>query len=358
MLLTLGAWFHNIDPVIVQIQGNLAIRWYGLSYIAGFAIAWLLLRWMAGRKLVLIPRPVAFDFIVQVAIGVIVGGRLGYVLFYQPDLLMEFESAFPWWGVLNIPKGGMASHGGMIGMIIAAWLWARKWRAAAEKDPSITPPPLLHLLDVICLISPPGILMGRIANFINGELLGRIVAMPGEPGPWWSVRFPQELTEPNLWPELTAAQQSDLARMVLSVEPTGDVARGAAILIREAQLGNPVVVAELEALTSARHPSQLYQAFAEGVLTFLVMWWLWRRPRKPGMMLAVFLMVYGVGRVATEFIRLPDAHLQMQRIAGLSRGQWLSVAMVVIGAGLLWWVVRRSRAAPLGGWATAVRAQR
>jgi phosphatidylglycerol:prolipoprotein diacylglycerol transferase len=261
----------------------------------------------------------------------VVGGRLGYVLLYQPSLLWRFEGSFPWWGVIDLAHGGMASHGGMVGLVLVCVYWAAKLRKAGIAGASA-----LHLMDCVVLTAPPGIFLGRIANFINGELLGRIAAMPGEPAPWWAVRFPQELTEPKLAPALNAGQERALwdliARHTNPGESTGDAL---ARIIGAIQSGAMTLKAELTPLLSARHPSQLYQAFAEGVVLMAVLWLVWRPSRRHGVALAWFLMVYGVGRIVTEFWRLPDAHLAVQRFAGLSRGQWLSVAMVVIGAVVL-----------------------
>jgi len=239
----------------------------------------------------------------------------------------------------------------MVGMVLACLWWARSLRRGGEPRASA-----LHLMDALALVSPPGILLGRLANFVNGELLGRTVAGPGEPAPWWSVRFPQELLEPNFAPVLTVEQQNRLTEIVAYVQPQG----GPEIMalreaIRRIQSGDIKLESALTPLLSARHPSQLYQGFAEGVVTFAVLWWIWRVPRKPGVMLAWFLIVYGVGRIATEFWRLPDAHLIVPRIAGLSRGQWLSAAMVVIGTVVLWWVTTRSKAPAMGGWRVTPR---
>ncbi|MCA9312030.1 MAG: prolipoprotein diacylglyceryl transferase, partial [Phycisphaerales bacterium] len=184
------------------------------------------------------------------------------------------------------------------------------------------------------------------ANFINGELLGVVVAKPGEAAPWWSVRFPQELME-RPTPE-QQAQVLEIAREFgQGAENSYDAA---AWLVGAVQRGNPEVQAAVEPIVSARAPSQLLQAFMEGVVLLAVLWWIWRRPRRPGVVGAWFLMVYGASRVLTEVWRLPDEHLSVGRPLGLSRGQWLSVAMVGAGAALLWWVLRRSQREPVGGW--------
>lgn len=350
----LAVWTHDLSPYVVRLSGDFGIRWYGVSYLLGWAIAILLLKWMARKRWVLLAPEGVFDFMLTLFFGMVVGGRLGYVLVYQPTLFMHFEPTFPWWGVLDIAHGGMASHGGMVGLVLACVVWARKMRRAGIKQASA-----LHLMDCVALTAPPGIALGRIANFINGELLGKVVAGPGEPAPSWAVRFPQELLERRGELNLSEEQQTKLAEIVGRVIRPGETVDSAIGRIIEAvQNGSTSLKAEITPLLSARHPSQFYQAFAEGVVVMLVLWWIWRRPRKPGVALAWFLIVYGIGRVATEFWRLPDAHLHLQRIAGLSRGQWLSVGMVAIGAVVLIWISLKSKAQPLGGWSKSNNAPR
>lgn len=339
-LLAQGAWLHDLDPVLFPIRGSIAVRWYGLSYIAGFVVAWLVMTWMARRKLVLFDTDRVSDVILGAVIGVLVGGRLGYALFYGQHLLTDFSSGFPFWGLLDLTRGGMASHGGMIGLLVGAW-----WMGRREKVPA------LHILDALALVAPAGIVFGRLANFVNGELLGKVVAGPGEDAPSWAVRYPQELLHrPS--PEQTAWMTDLLVRS--GDEPTEQNLGGiASQLIMGVQSGSAEVVASVEPQLSARHPSQLYQAVAEGLIVAIVIWAVWRTPRRSGVISAWFLIVYGLGRIATEFIRLPDVGVATW--GGLSRGQWLSTLMVFIGAALLGHIAKRSRAGawhePVGGWA-------
>jgi phosphatidylglycerol:prolipoprotein diacylglycerol transferase len=336
----LAAWLHDIDPFAVRFTETLGVRWYGLSYVAGFLAAWALLKALARRGLILAQPNHVADLIFAVIVGTLAGGRLGYCLFYRPELFIDVRSGVPFWGVLALTEGGMASHGGMIGITLACVWFARRHRV-----------PLLHVMDCIAFAAPIGILLGRVANFVNGELLGRIVALPGEPAPWWAVKFPQELLEGHA-PALTDRQQEDLARLLAEVSPPDQPAGidALATLIDRVQAGDASLASRLDPLISARHPSQVYQAIAEGVVVFIVLAMLWRRPRKPGVIVAAFFVTYGVGRILTEFIRLPDAHLAHQRFAGLSRGQWLSALMVLVGVALLGWIVR-SPSRRLGGWA-------
>ncbi len=338
----LAAYFNSFDPVALgPLPGGITIRWYGLAYIAGFACAWFVMVRLAKRGLIAIPADRVGDAIMAFVIGTLVGGRLGYVLFYRPSLLAEFDGSFPFWGLLKINEGGMASHGGMIGLGVAAWWVARKYKA-----------PTLHIIDVLCLTGPIGIVFVRIMNFINGELLGRIVAQPGERGPWWSVRFPTELFERPMDVQDAELREQALRELVVDRGlwlPGDQFSVAISRLLSEVRTGQQGAVEALTPLLSARHPSQLYQAFAEGLLSLAVLWIVWSSPRRPGVIAAWFFVVYGVGRVITEFWRLPDAHLQSPTLAGLSRGQWLSVGLVLAGFALFAFVRTRG-AERVGGW--------
>lgn len=341
MLTLADAWLHTLDPVVFPIAGDLAVRWYGLAYIGGFLLGWGLLRLLAARRVILLTPTQVTDLMLALILGVLVGGRLGYVLFYDPAMLVRFTASPPWWGLFAINQGGMASHGGIVGVIVATLLFSRRAKL-----------PWLHTLDCVAFVAPLGLLLGRVANFINGELLGRIVALPGEPGPRWSVRYPQELLSGHA-PALTEAQERTLVTLAEPFRMAGEQYYNPAIerMIGALQRGGPraeALAADLPSVLSARHPSQLYQAFAEGAVLFAALALVWAKPRKPGVVGCWFLIVYGVGRVLTEFWRLPDDQLAVQRIAGLSRGQWLSALMVAAGVAVLPVVMRR-KAAPLGG---------
>ncbi len=341
---TLGAWLHTLDPFAVRLSHDVGIRWYGLAYIAGFVGAWLILRALAKRRLILLNAEQVTDALFAIVLGTLVGGRLGYILIYDQSLLWSFSNAPPWWGALAINRGGMSSHGGMAGIAVACWWTAR--RAAV---------PALHVMDCFALVGPIGVFFGRLANFVNGELLGRVVAAPGEPAPGWAVKYPQELLEGHA-PELSAEQQLALDDLLLRVASPGDT-RGDAIrtLIDDIQSGATDLAEDLAPLLASRHPSQLYQALAEGIIVGVALWLLWAKPRRPGFIIAWFFIIYGVGRIITEFWRLPDAHLAVQRPAGLSYGQWLSAGMLVIGAAILWKTARAAQAPKIGGWATRAR---
>ncbi|MFI4855569.1 MAG: prolipoprotein diacylglyceryl transferase [Phycisphaerales bacterium JB065] len=341
---TLAAWLHDIDPIAFG-----PVRWYGLSYIAGFVIAYFMLRAMAMRGMLRIPAQAVLDALLALVIGVLVGGRLGSVIFYNPHLITEFTSSVPFWGVLAINKGGMASHGGMVGVILACW-----WIARVHKLP------MLHVADMMALVAPVGLMLGRIANFVNGELLGRIVARPWEEAPWWAVKFPQELGQRTLeWYEGvnpdTRAAMNELTIAYLQPEDAAsltEIERVHAVsgfVTQSIQQGVSVVSEQIEPLLNARHPSQLYQAFFEGVVLFVVLWAIAWRARKPGVIGSWFLIVYGAGRIFTEFYRLPDVGVS-GFFPGLSRGQSLSALMIVAGFGLLAWVCLKSDQPRMGGW--------
>ncbi|MEZ6242302.1 MAG: prolipoprotein diacylglyceryl transferase [Phycisphaerales bacterium] len=342
----LGGWFHDISPYVLRFSEDFGIRWYGLSYIAGFVIAYVLLRWLSKRGFTPIPKERVFDAIVVLVMGTVLGGRLGYILIYKPSLLWTFSHTPPWWSALAINNGGMASHGAFIGLIIAAWWVSRGFKDEQGNRIGACPP--LHVMDLLSLLGMAGYSIGRVANFINGELLGRIVAAPGEHAPWWGVRFPQEILTDHR-PELTFEQQLRLDALIDEFAHQGDTIPQASQRVLDALWrGAPDVQARLEPLISARHPSQLYQSL-EGVIVGLIVWWIARKPRLPGVIGCWFLITYGAARITTEIWRLPDDHLKVQRPLGLSRGQWLSAAMILAGAFILTIITKRG-GAKMGGW--------
>lgn len=351
----LAAWFHDLDPIILRISGDFAVRWYGVAYAVGFFLGWLQLNWL-GRRGVSLLRPERVpDTMMALIFGVVIGGRLGYVLFYDQQLIAVFTGSFPFWGVLMVNKGGMAFHGALLGLVVAAFMLSRGTR---QPDGSrVGRMPMPHLADLIAFAGVAGLMLGRIANFVNGELLGQIVARPGEPGPWWSVQFPQEIGGDHLVPYTT--QQLGELNTILDRFGRSTVGIGHARdrLMDAIQTGtgpeHTRLIAELVPLVSSRHPSQIYQAIAEGPILGLVLWLLWMKPKCPGVIVYTFMIVYGVLRVVIEqFFRLPDAQLSVQRILGLSRGQWLSLGMIVAGVvGLaMTRALTRYKDVRLGGW--------
>ena len=268
----------QFDPVALSI-GPIALRWYGLMYLLAFGQFLLLGRWLIARRGVYYPyshwqKQHLEDFLFYGMVGVIVGGRLGEVLFYHPGYY--FANPLQ---ILAIWKGGMSFHGGFLGVLAALTLWARKrglhWFAVS---------------DFIAPLAPLGLACGRIGNFINGELWGR-VANPNLP---WAMIFPQ----------------------------AGD------------QL--------------ARHPSQLYHVALEGLLLFVVLWFFSRRPQPPAATSGLFLLGYGLCRFATEFFREPDSGIFGFSYA-ISMGQWLSLPMIIIGSLLLWLAYSHNKTIHLDG---------
>ena len=248
----------QIDPIAFSI-GPLAVRWYGLMYLAGFAAGWWLGLGRIKKGLAPITRQQFDDLVFLMVLGVILGGRLGYVLFYKPG----YYAVHPL-EILAVWQGGMSFHGGFLGVMLAMWLAAR--RQGVD---------FLRLTDFLAPLCPLGLAAGRIGNFINGELYGRVTDLP------WGMVF-----------------------------------RGAG--------------------EAPRHPSQLYQAALEGFALFLLLWWFSSKPRPRGQVSALFLVGYGAFRFIAEFGREPDAFLGLLAF-GLSMGQWLCLPMIAAGVALFAW---------------------
>jgi phosphatidylglycerol---prolipoprotein diacylglyceryl transferase len=269
--------FPNIGPDLFTIGpfelfgyalGPFAIRYYALAYIVGLVIGWRYCVWLAGKPPVLVTKLQIDDFLVWATVGVIVGGRIGYVLFYQPGEFLAHPLT-----ILQVWHGGMSFHGGTAGVVIALILFAQRRRI-----------PFLALCDIVTAAVPIGLFLGRIANFINGELYGRPTDVP------WAIAFPADPARP-------------------------------------------------------RHPSQLYEAGLEGIVLFIVLFVLFRNDsvrRRHGLVTGVFLAGYALARIFVEFFREPDSFLGFLA-AGTTMGQWLSLPMLIAGAYFIW---RARRAEP------------
>lgn len=256
----------QFDPVAIYL-GPLPIRWYGLMYLLAFAQFLLLGRWRIRRQASAIDTAALDDLLFYGMLGVIIGGRLGQVFFYEPTYYLgQPLEIFAVW------KGGMSFHGGFLGVLMAMALWARKYKL-----------PWLSVTDFIAPLVPLGLAAGRIGNFINGELWGR-VANPSLP---WAMVFPQ----------------------------AGDAA--------------------------PRHPSQLYHVALEGLALFIILWLFSRRPQPTGAVSGAFLIGYGAFRFITEYFREPDAGI-FGLSYSISMGQWLSLPMIVAGVTLLVITKRRN----------------
>ncbi len=258
--------FPNIDPIAISL-GPFAIRWYALAYIGGLLMAWWYCRWLTTRP----PREVgaeAFDdFLLWATLGIIFGGRLGSVLFYKPGFYFANPQE-----ILMVWRGGMSFHGGLLGVAVAEIAFARRRGI-----------PLLALTDIVAAAAPIGLFLGRIANFVNGELFGRPSELP------WAMVFPH---------------------------------------------GGPL----------ARHPSQLYEAALEGLVLFLVLYALvrLRALERKGSLTGAFLIGYALARMLAELFREPDTYIGFLA-GGVTMGQVLSLPLLLAGLGLVIWA-RRARA--------------
>lgn len=273
--------YPEIDPIIAEI-GPLALRWYGLMYLVGFAGAWWLGRVRAGRVGSVLDVPQLDDLIFYGALGVILGGRIGYILFYSFDTWLADPLV-----LLRVWEGGMSFHGGLLGVIAAMLLFARKHRL-----------PFWGVADFVAPLVPIGLLSGRIGNFINGELWGAPGDVP------WAMQVP-------------CTGHVDLCMQKLGLP-----------------YGTP--------LTPPLHPTQLYEAALEGVLLFAILWLYSSRPRPVPSVAGLFLVGYGTFRSLVELVRMPDSHLGYLAFDWLTMGQLLSLPMILGGLALMWWARRNS----------------
>lgn len=263
-----GIPFPDISPIAVQI-GSFGLRWYSLAYLFGLASAWYLAQRMLSRYKTDVAPEMIDDAVFYSAIGVILGGRLGYVLFYNFEHYLENPMR-----IFALWEGGMSFHGGLVGVIVALYLYTRKLKI-----------PFLALTDVAACVTPLGLLFGRLANFINGELYGRVTtSVP------WAIIFPA---------------------------------------------GGPF----------PRHPSQLYEACFEGFVLFVCLYTLWTRSVwvriRVGFTSGLFLTGYAVARFVIENFREPDAQIGFL-FARVTMGQMLTLPMLIGGIGLMIWSARRS----------------
>ena len=262
----------DIDPVAFKI-GPVAVHWYGLAYLAAFVLAWLLAHRRARRADSPVTAAQVEDVVFFSALGVILGGRLGYVFFYNFDKFLHD----PLW-LFRVWEGGMSFHGGMLGVIVAMFWYAHKQKIHPGR-----------LWDFVAPLVPLGLLLGRLANFFNQELWGRATDVP------WAMVFPR--TDPTLTP---------------------------------------------------RHPSQLYEAFLEGVVLFAILWIFSRKPRPTLTVGALFLFFYGLFRFIVEFVREPDQQIGFAAFGWMSRGQELSLPMIIIGAAVFIYAYRRQATGKAG----------
>ncbi|MCL2646301.1 MAG: prolipoprotein diacylglyceryl transferase [Phycisphaerales bacterium] len=394
MLNFLAYYLHDFDPIIFSL-GPIKARWYGFAYLLGFLAAYMLIRKLARVGMLRLPLERVSDLVLNCCIfGVLLGGRFGYVLFYdlpnklrfhETPLLWDFSSSLPFWGVLRVTEGGMSAHGGVIFTILTLIWFARKYRSRGAS--------LVNIGDAACMVVPIGLCFGRIANFINGELYGHITRVP------WAVKFPSELysptnganeiAEPQVaqmqsavghylgehWQNLTTqqlqdflanhptishnlteqfghltlknAQQLDAVKQWLGTELclnpnqifSSDIARW---WEHSSGAFHDLLRTQFDLILHPRHPSQLYEALLEGILLFLIVWligWFWR---KEGMAGGAFLTFYPVMRIIGEQFRVGDSTGIIANIP-ISLGVAYSIPMMILG--LTYWAywIRRNR---------------
>ncbi len=307
-------YLHRLDPVILRLSDSFQLRWYGVAYVMGFLAGyWMLLRWAKKGVGELKPTQVA-DFLTYAALfGVLLGGRLGYMLLYDLDTFLANPLSF-----FKVMNGGMASHGGILGLFFFTLYWSRTRKCSWT-----------GLGDNLVVAAPLGLFFGRMANFINGELYGR----PGTVS--WAMKFPEEATR---W--APGDPRSDAVQQLLSeYAPAG---AGIHDSIMHLSRTNDGFAAGLEPLLTPRHPSQLYEGALEGVVLFAILFFVREKwPRAPhGILTGLFFVLYAVFRMIGEQYREPDRY-----IMGLTEGQFYSTFMIFIGAAfMVWAVVHRKRA--------------
>lgn len=318
-----------MDPVIFDVVGPIKLRWYGLGYLLGFVLGFLLLRWLARKKLWVLPAEKVADFIAYSAFfGVFLGGRFGYILFYQLQTVSgRAEFADDPLMIFRVWDGGMASHGGILGLVIFTYFYARKNKVSWT-----------GVGDGLCVVAPIGIALVRLANFINGELYGRVTS-----GVSWAMKFPGALRENGrAWDAVNACRP---------LAPEIDNFRGSDNEVFSQQLSylidqsrdRPELLKTLGEYVQARHPSQLYEALLEGFVLFAILFAL--RVRIPklanGVITGLFFVLYAVFRIIVENYREPD--VGQAAIMGLTKGQFYSTFMIVGGLCFLAYSLKRKQ---------------
>ncbi len=291
----LAYYLHDLSPYIVRFPNGMGLHWYGLSYVLSFLICGWLYRWLAERGYTDLPAVQVSDFICWAAVfGVMLGGRLGWILFYG---LWENHAHDPWYWPVAVWSGGMASHGGILGLVLFTFYWARRHKVSWT-----------GIGDSLVVVAPIGLFLVRIANFINGELYGRPAGVPGGVASVpWAMLFPKELPGEPI--PLEVLQHDETVR------------------------------AHLREILTPRHPSQFYEALLEGVVLFSLLWILRTRCRMPrGVLTGVFFILYAVLRIIGEMFREPDPAWS---VGAISAGQFLSVFLVIIGASFITFGLRR-----------------
>ncbi len=288
-------YVHDLNPLIFRLWDNVGPRWYGLAYVLAFACSYVVYRRLAQRGFADLAVAKVGDFITGAALfGVIVGGRLGYALLYKPEMLRAPMS------ILRVWEGGMSSHGGMIAVLLFTLYYARRHKIS-----------WMNLGDNLVVAAPVGLFLVRCANFINGELYGRATNVS------WAMQFPKELTE-----NVGEAERAIIA--CRQIDPTLTSSDAIVAAVRH----EPQVKETLRGILTPRHPSQLYEAFFEGIALFAILWFVRTRMRQPnGVLTGLFFISYAIFRIVVENFREPDATL----IGGFTRGQFFSFFLIAIG---------------------------
>ncbi|MBU6181601.1 MAG: prolipoprotein diacylglyceryl transferase [Verrucomicrobia bacterium] len=294
------AYVHDLSPFALRFGEGFGIRWYGLAYVAAFLAGYGICLHLARRGFSDIAPGAIADFITGTALfGVVLGGRLGYMLFYDLENFARDPLL-----VFKLWDGGMSSHGGILGIVIFTFIYARRKKI-----------PWLNVGDTVVVAAPVGIFLGRCANFINGELYGRPASVP------WAVQFPAELHEIDPARAQAALDSAAAANPAWNSIPA---------LIANAS--DPRLSEILAQHLTPRHPSQIYAALLEGAALFAILWILRTRFRLPdGILTGVFFITYALLRIIGEFFREPDAPPTL----ALTRGQFLSLFLLLIGAAFL-----------------------
>ncbi len=296
----LGYFLHQFSPFIIEFREGIGLRWYGLAYVTAFLLGYLLYKRLADRGYTDLPPAQVSDFITWAAVfGVMIGGRLGWVLFYGWRQVVEQPLT-----ALRVWEGGMSSHGGIIGLVLFTFYWSRRHHVSWTS-----------IGDSLCVVAPIGLFLVRLANFINGELYGRPATVP------WAMLFPGELhDDPHLQDRLGVVGSEQVNAFVKAAHEQPELAN------------------RLREVLTPRHPSQLYEAALEGVILFLALWLLRTRCRVPrGVITGSFFILYAVLRIVGELFREPD---RAWSVGPISAGQFLSIFMVAIGAGFIAWGLR------------------
>jgi len=330
----LATYIHDLDPVIFSLTDSIKLRWYGLAYLMAFVVGYLLLKWMGDRKLWVLPGKVAGDFIAYAAFfGVFLGGRIGNVLVYQREEFFENPGM-----IFKVWEGGMASHGGILGLMIFTFVYSRM------KKVSWT-----GIGDGLCVVAPLGVMFGRLANFINGELYGRV-----DRGFAWAMKFPDTLFDKGTesygaegeWfrsgeAQYAAAKASDggaYAGFYEKMTTEGGVTAGQQVeALQLAIREEPGVKEAVGEFLLPRYPSQLFQAAGEGLCLFLILWF--ARVKFPklahGVLTGLFFIFYAVFRISMEQFREPEISNVNALGIEMTMGQFLSVFMIFIGVGFI-----------------------